>query len=95
MKKLVALEKIKGMFSGIVYAEKHDELEFLKEHDDEISMYRNLRTHEPFHCKKEKVGEVEQSDIFFLVDEEVKKLKESRRKIDTGNDNQMSLFIKS
>jgi len=92
MKKLVALEKIRGLFSGIVYAEKHDEVEFLKEHDDEISMYRNLRTREPFHCRKEKVGEVEQSDIFLFVDESVKKLKESRRKIDTGSENQMNLF---
>jgi len=35
MKKLVALEKIHGLFSKITYAERHDELEFIHDHDDE------------------------------------------------------------
>jgi hypothetical protein len=96
MKKLVALETIKGMFSGIIYAHKHDELEFINNHDDEIGYYRNLRTREPFHCKTEKVGEIEQSEFFLFVEhEETKKTSSKtakRHKEDDINSNQIKMF---
>jgi hypothetical protein len=94
MKKLVALEKIEGMFSKITYAHKGDELQFIKEHDDDISMYRNLRTHEPFHCRNEKVGEVEQSEFFLFVDEEKVKTKTNKKTSHSkeSGTNQMEMF---
>lgn len=92
MKKLVALEKIKGMFSGIIYAEKHDQLEFIKDHDHEIGFYRNLRTKEPFHARKEKIGFIEQSDIFLFVETEEKHQNSTKRKKSAGNINQHELF---
>lgn len=95
MKKLVALEKIFGMFSKITYAEKHDELDFLKDHDHEIGLYRNKRTNEPFHARKEKVAEIDQSDIFFFVEETKKKQvnHKSKSKQKEADTNQQELFI--
>jgi hypothetical protein len=93
MKKLVALEKIHGLFSKITYAERHDELEFIHDHDDEIGFYRNLRTNEPFHTRKERVGEIEQANILFFVETEKKDSKPSSKKKDTGDINQAKLFI--
>ena len=93
MKKLVALEKIHGLFSQITYAEKHDKLEFIKNHDDEIAMYRNLRTKELFHTRTERVGEIEIADIFLFVETEKKQSKSSHKKKDVGDINQAKLFI--
>ena len=94
MTKLVALERIYGLFSNITYAEKHDEVELIKYHDEQVGFYRNLRTSEPFHAKKERIGEVEIADIFLFVETEKKK-QQTVREQNTAkikNDNQADLF---
>jgi hypothetical protein len=92
MKKLVALEQIKGLASKTIYAEKHDELEFLSQHDDEISCYQNLRTGEKFHCRTKRVAEIEHEDIILFVETEQKQIKANNKKRDVGSENQLNLF---
>jgi hypothetical protein len=92
MKKLVALEKVFGLFSKITYAERHDQIEYIKDHDNEIGFYRNLRTGEPFHCRKEKIGYIEQSDIMLLIEKDTTKKKNSYTKARVEDASQTKLF---
>lgn len=55
MPKLVALVEVKGLFSGIVYANKYDEVELTIERIG-VSQYRNLRTGELIDAANEKIG---------------------------------------
>jgi len=92
MIKTVALERIVNVVNRVVYAEKHEELKLIKHHDDEFSVYYNARLEQTFITRKTKVAEIEERDIIFFVEKQIKKEKQSNRKKDVGNDNQGSLF---
>jgi len=91
MKVLVALEDIG--FSR-VYAVKHDKLEFVKKHDDEFSVYRNLRTNELFITRPEQVAEMDDIGLLIFVEKEKKRktVASHKGKNSGGNTNQSSLF---
>lgn len=76
MQKLVALEEIKGLMSGIVYAKKYDSVEQTIIRDG-VSQYKNLLTGELFDARNEKVGivDINKSEIKAeIVSQNFKKL---------------------
>jgi len=91
MIKLVALEKIYGMATKTTYAEKHEEVVFVKDHCDEYAVYLNERINQKFIAKKAMVGEIEQAAIISFVEQKTKKINNSRR-TKTDDKNQMEIF---
>lgn len=60
--KFVAVEQIKGLFSGIIYAEKFDEVELTIERLG-VSQFRNLRTGDLFDARNERCQHLEDTTI--------------------------------
>jgi hypothetical protein len=92
-KRLATLEQVKGLCSGLVYAEQYEAIALVSEHDDEISIYKNLRTGEKFHCRKSRVLLMDEAMIISFVEtDETKKKKGNSTKRKTDAINQLSIF---
>jgi len=79
------------MFNRRVLALKNDQLEFVKKHCDEFSVYRNTRTGELFITKSERVKETDEIGLLLFVEKE-KKTSIHKKKSAIINQNQSSLF---
>jgi len=88
---IICIEDI-TMYTRRVIALKNDTLEFVKKHDDEFSVYRNLRTGELFITRITKVKETDEVGALIFAIKEKKTGSHKKKTAVATHTNQASLF---
>ena len=91
---LISKEEIRNSVNRKIIALKNDQVEFVKSHDEDFWVYRNLRTGELFITRKENISETDEVGVLILAEKDKKTSinKKKNSSVASEKSNQISMF---